>query len=467
MNSRRIIVVGGGPGGYVAAIRASQLGAKVLLIEKDRIGGTCLNRGCIPTKALLHDAMILRRLKESPVFGLYLEERLDLLSAMMERKAKVVDEMVKGIEILLESHRVSVRQGEGELLGGKRIGFLGRDGQKEDLQADAIILSPGSKSRSVAPLKPDKERIITSDEALELRTLPREMVIVGGGYIGAELATLFRSLGSKVTLIEILEEILPGLDSEIVRNLKRVFEKDGIRILTGSSVEEIQEEGETLRLTVKTPQGTDVVGTSKVLVAIGREPRLDLDFGKAGVEVSPSGIRVNARMETSASGIYAVGDAVGGPLLAYVASEEAVVAAENAMGIEARKKEAPIPLCVFTHPEIASIGLTEQEAKSQGEIRIGRFPFRSNPKALIAGEREGLIKVISRRESGEILGIHMIGSGAGELLCAASLIINQKVRTKEFSEFLQVHPTLSEALREAVLDTEGQAIHLPRPLRKK
>lgn len=460
-------MIGGGPGGYVAAIRASQLGAKVLLIEKDRIGGTCLNRGCIPTKALLHDAGTLRRLKESPVFGLCLTERLDLLSAMMERKAKVVEEMVKGVEILLESHRVSVRRGEGELLGGKRIGFLGRDGQKEELEADAIILSPGSKTKSVAPLKPDKERILTSDEALELRSLPSEMVIVGGGYIGVEFATLFSSLGSRVTLIEILEEILPGLDSEIVRNLKRVFEKDGIRILTGSSVEEIRDGRETLSLSVKTPHGTEVIPAEKVLVAVGREPRLDLDFGKAGVEVSPSGICVNARMETSASGIYAVGDAVGGLLLAYVASEEAVVAAENAMGIEARKKEAPIPLCVFTHPEIASVGLTEQEAKSQGEIRIGRFPFRSNPKALITGERDGLIKVISRRESGEILGIHMIGSGAGELVSAASLIINQKVRVKEFSELLQVHPTFSEALREAVLDTEGQAVHLPRPLRRK
>jgi dihydrolipoamide dehydrogenase len=314
---------------------------------------------------------------------------------------------------------------------------------------------------------PDGEKIITSDEALEIRKTPRELVILGGGYIGVEFATLFSALGSKVTLVEILEDILDGLDSEMVRNLRRVLERDGVKILTGSSVEEFQHTEERLKLTVKTPQGIEEVSAEKLLVATGRGPRLDLDFQKAGVEVSSSGIRVNNRMETSAPNIYAVGDATGGILLAYVASEEGVVAAENAMGINRQREEAPIPLCIFTHPEIASIGLTEKEAKTRGEIRVGRFPFRSNPKAQVCGETDGLIKVIAGRETGEILGIHIIGPEAGDLISIAAMIVGQRGKAKEFTRLLQAHPTLPEALKEAVLDTEGLAIHLPRPLRRK
>jgi dihydrolipoamide dehydrogenase len=466
MNPKKIVVIGGGPGGYVAAIRTAQLGAKVILIEKDRIGGTCLNRGCIPTKALLSDAKLLRSLKHSPVFQGLLAEGFDPLESMMVRKRRVVDEMVKGIEILLQSQRISVKKGHADLLEPDRILFRDQDGRGETLEADGIILAPGSRTKVLPHLTPDGEKIITSDEALEIRKVPRELLIVGGGYIGIEFASLFSSLGSRVTVVEVLETILPGLEAELVRNLRRVFEKDGISIYTQSSIEEIQPQGERLNVVLKTPQGPKEIVAEKLLLSVGRAPNLDLDFSRAGVKVSPAGIEVNQRMETSTPGIFAIGDAIGGLLLAHVASEEGIIAAENLMGIDRQVEDVQIPTCVFTYPEIASIGLSEKEARSRGEIRVGRFPFRSNPKALVSEETEGLIKVVADRETEEILGVHIIGPDASTLVSIASTMMNQRMKAKEFSRLIQVHPTLPEALREAVLDVSGMAIHLPKPLRK-
>jgi len=461
-----MVVIGGGPGGYVAAIRASQLGAKVILIEKDRIGGTCLNRGCIPTKALLSDAGLLRSLRHSPVFRSHFQEGFNPLESMMDRKGRVVEEMVRGVEMLLESQRVTVKYGRADLLGGNQVIRLNGGEKKEIIEADTIILAPGSKSKTLAPITPDGEKIITSDEALEIKRIPHEIAIIGGGYIGVEFATLFNTLGSKVTIVEILENILPGLEGELVRNLRRFLEAGGVRILTRSSVEEIHLQGEGLKLIVKTPQGIQEAMAEILLLSVGRGPNLDLDFSKAGVEISSTGIQVNHKMETSTPHIFAIGDAVGGVLLAHVAMEEGVVAAENAMGINRSKEEGLIPLCLFTYPEIASIGLTEKEAKLKGEIKIGRFPFRSNPTALISGETDGLIKVIVGREDDTILGVHIIGHEASTLISIAASLIKQGVKAKEFSGFIQAHPTTPEALKEALLDVDGMAIHLPRPLRK-
>ena len=465
MGQKKVVVIGGGPGGYVAAIRASQLGAKVTLIEKERIGGTCLNRGCIPTKALLADAKLLRAFKRSPVFQSLLPEDFHPLEAMMNRKKRAVEEMVKGIEMLLQSHRVTVRQGEADLLGPDRIVFRDQEGMQETLDADGIILAPGSRTKTLPHLTPDGEKIITSEEALEIREIPRELLIVGGGYIGVEFATLFSALGSKVTMVEVLENILPGLEGELVRNLRRVFEKDGVKVYTQSSIEEIHPMGEGLRVAVKTPQGMEEVSADRLLLSVGRVPNLDLSFSKAGVETSPSGIRVNRRMETTVSSIYAIGDAIGGPLLAHVASEEGIIAAENLMGIDRRMENLQIPTCVFTYPEIASIGLSEKEARTQGEISVGRFPFRSNGRALVSGETEGLIKVVANRETDVILGIHIIGPDASDLISIASTVMNQGAKAEAFTRLVQVHPTLPEALKEAILDVRGMAIHLPRPLR--
>ena len=466
MSSKKVIIIGGGPGGYVAAIRAAQLGAKVTLVEKDEIGGTCLNRGCIPTKSLLSDVKLLRSLKQSPIFQSLLQGDFDPLASMMERKEKVVRELVKGVEILLESYRVTVKSARAELLGPNQVVLLYGGEEKEIIEADAVILAPGSKSKNLPDIAPDGERIITSDEALTLKKIPQEIVIIGGGYIGVEFATIFNTLGSKVTIVEILENILPGLEGELVRNLRRFLERDGIKILTKSKIEDFRSVEDGSRMTVRTPQGIESIGAEKVFLAVGRIPNLDLDFSKAGVEFSSAGIRVNRRMEATTPHIYAIGDAIGGTLLAHVAMEEGVVAAENAMGIDRQMEDDPIPICIFTYPEVASIGLTEKEAKEKGEIKAGRFPFRSNPAALISGETEGLIKVIVDRENDKILGVHIIGREASTLISIASSLMRQGVKSKEFSRFIQAHPTSPEALKEAFLDVDGMAIHLPRPLRK-
>ena len=461
MNPQRIVIIGGGPGGYVAAIRAAQLGAQVTLIEKDQIGGTCLHRGCIPTKTLLHDAGILRSLKNSPVFQHFSLDTSDILDPMMERKKKVIQDLVKGVEILLESHRVTIKHRQADLFNSNQVVLF--DGEKEVFDADRIILAPGSKSKGLPNITPDGERILTSDEALELREIPRELVIIGGGYIGVEFATLFHTLGSRVTIIEILENILPGLEGELARSLRRFLERDGVKIFTQSAVEEIQQREGGLRVTIKTPQGIEEILPEKLLLAVGRGPNLEMNFPKAGVETSPRGIKVNRYMETTSPHVYAIGDAIEGMMLAHVAMEQGRIAAENAMGLQQEWDPPSIPLCIFTHPEVASIGLTEKEAKEKGEIKIGRFPFRSNPKAVISGETDGMIKVIARRENETIVGVHIIGPEATVLISVASTMIGCKL--KEFARFIQAHPTLPEALKEACLDVEGLAIHLPKPLR--
>ena len=465
MDSKRVVVIGGGPGGYVAAIRAAQLGAKVTLIEKDKIGGTCLNRGCIPTKALLSDVKLLRSLKNSSVFQSFHHEGFDPFESMMTRKEKVVEELVQGVEMLLQSQRVTVKYGRADFLGFQQVLLSNGGERKETLEADAIILAPGSKSKNLSDIIADGKDIISSDDALELKSLPKEMIIIGGGYIGVEFATIFNTLGSKVTIVEILDSILSGLEGELVRNLRRFLERDGIKILTKSKVEEILFAGGELRLSVRTPQEVETMSAGKVLLAVGRIPNLDLDFSKGGVEISSSGIRVNAGMETSTPHIYAIGDATGGTMLAHVAMEQGMVAAENAMGLDRRMGDDPVPVCIFTHPEVASIGLTEREAKERGEIRVGRFPFRSNPAALISEQTDGLIKVIVDRGEDKILGVHIVGHEASTLISIASSLMRQGVRSREFSRFIQAHPTTSEALKEAFLDVEGMAIHLPKPLR--
>lgn len=463
MDSKRIVVIGGGPGGYVAAIRAAQLGARVTLIEKDRIGGTCLNRGCIPTKALLHDAKLLRSLKNSSVFRYEPPNPSSLLQSMMERKEKVVDELVKGIEFLLSSYRVKAIQGEAHLLGSKQVEIIKKEKEREALEADAILLATGSISKSIPHCSPDREKIITSDEALELREVPQEMVIVGGGYIGVELATFFNTLGSKVTIVEIMANILPGIEEEVVRNLRRIFEKEGIQIFTSSSIEEVCEEETRLELKIDTPKGKMKLSCEKVLLAVGRIPNIPSGLTQIGIENTPEGIKVNSYLETTLPDVYAIGDVVGETMLAPIAMEQGVLASENAMGFKRQWKKPLIPLCIFSYPEVASVGLTEREAKERGPIKIGRFPFRSNPKAILSGEPEGWIKVIASQKDDTILGIHILGPEANILASLALTMIGGKLG--EFTRLLQAHPTIPEALREACLDVDGLAIHLPKPFR--
>ena len=466
MSQRQVIVIGAGPGGYVSAIRAAQLGAKVVLVEREKVGGTCLNRGCIPTKSILSDVKLIRSFKRSPIFRALSHEKFNPLEDIMKHKEQVVRDMVKGVDMLLESYGITLKYAYANSLGDKHVELVFKEGRKETLEGDSIILAPGSKAKSVPGISPDGERIITSDEALEMTKIPPTLLVVGGGYIGVEFATIFNALGAKVTIVELMENILPGLEEEVTRNLRRLLERDGINVFTRSGIEEIDDAGESLKVAVKTPQGIKTLLADKVLLAVGRVPNLDFEISTAGLGVCSEGIRVNSRMETSASGIYAIGDVVGGVMLAYVASEQGIVAAENAMGLDRQMEDQPVPLCVFTNPEVATIGLTEKEAREKEHIRIGRFPFRSNPKALLSGETEGLIKVIASQDTNQLLGVHVIGPDAGLLISVASAIMNQGGRIKDFSRLIQPHPTSLEALKEAFLDVDGLAIHVPRTHRE-
>ena len=280
-----------------------------------------------------------------------------------------------------------------------------------------------------------------------------------------EFATLLNILGSEVTIVEVLENILPGLEAELIRQFRRVIEADGVKILTQSTIEEVSSVEGKSKLVVKTPQGIQEIVTEKVLVSVGREPNLDLTFSKARVEISRKGIHANSKMETTTPNVYAIGDATGGILLAHVASEQGVIAAENSMGLNRQMEHHAIPLCIFTYPEIASIGLTEKEARIQGEIKMGRFPFRSNPTAVISAETEGLVKIIASKENDEVLGVHMIGPEASVLVSVAGSLMRQGIRLRDFGRMMQAHPTVSEALKEAALDADDSAIHLPKPLR--
>jgi len=465
MNRLRISIIGGGPGGYVAAIRAAQLGAQVTLVEKDSIGGTCLNRGCIPTKCLLHDAGMLQKIRKSGVFGNLIGNSFSPLDAMMARKDKVVNSIVKGVELLLSSHRIRIIKAEAVLDSPSKMMLKKMDGSREVLESDRVIIATGSRVSTPDNLLPDGEAIITSDEALNLDSLPRELLIIGGGYIGIEFATFFNAIGIRVTIIEVLENILTGLDDEMVRNTRRILEQKGVIIHTGTRVTAIEKKDSQTQVIAITPKGQVSLCADKVLLSTGRVPNIGPDVSQMGIDVSAKGIRVNRKMETNMAGIYAIGDVVGGIQLAHVASEEGEIAAENALGMNRELKEHPIPFCVFTHPEIACIGLTEREARERGPVTIGRFPFRSNPTAIIHEDADGIIKVVIDRESDRILGIHLLGHEASTLLSTASNLIFKDVKGREFAGFMQAHPTTPETLKEAFLSAYGQAIHAPKPLK--
>jgi dihydrolipoamide dehydrogenase len=467
VSERKIIIIGGGPGGYVAAIRAAQLGAQVSLVEKDNIGGTCLNRGCIPTKSLLHDAGLLQKIKQSSVFNPILSKTFSPFAAMMKRKNKVVKTIVEGVGFLLNSFQIEVIKADAELKSSRQVVISRENQNKEILEADRIIIASGSKVSTPPDFTPNRESIITSEEALSLETLPQHIVIIGGGYIGMEFATFFCALGTRVTVIEVMDNILTGLDDELTRNSRRFLEQKGVKILTGTTLQSITETDNGVQVRATSPKDQFEIPAEKVLMATGRTPNVSPDISKAGIDCSADGIKVNQRMETNISGVYAVGDVVGGIQLAHVATEEGEIAAENACDLNRSKETHDIPFCVFTHPEIAGIGMTEKEARKRGPVTVGRFPYRANPTAIIHDDADGFIKVVIDLESDRILGIHILGHEASTLLSTASSLIYQDVKGKDFAGCMQAHPTTSETLKEAFLCAYGAAIHAPKPLKPK
>jgi dihydrolipoamide dehydrogenase len=457
-----VIVIGGGPGGYVAAIRAAQLGAKILLVEKDQLGGTCVNRGCIPTKAMLADAKLYDQAKHSAVLKIE-SLRIDMKQLLL-RKNEVVKRLVTGVQFLINNNGITFFQGKAKFVDQKTIEVEGQKG-KEQFEGQRIIIATGSVSAQIPNVDVDGRVILTSTEMLELSSIPKELIIIGGGVIGMEFACLSNSLGSKVTVIEMLPEIISTEDGEIIRGLTTLLKKKNIQIYTDTEVKKARVKKGRAEVTVVNKEGKEVLFKSeKALMAMGRSPYTDgLGLEEVNVAFSGKFIKVSEKMETNIPGIFAIGDVTGRQMLAHKASAEGIVAVENALGGQGRIDYSKIPNCIYTFPEVASIGLTEKQAKEQGlQVRIGRFPFQSNGRALATGDSEGFVKVIAEKDFGQVVGVHILGDHATDLIGGPVLTMALEITTEEMGKTIQAHPTLNEALSEAALDALKEAIHLPK-----
>lgn len=458
----KLAVIGGGPGGYVCAIRAAQLGADVTLIEKERLGGTCLNVGCIPTKALLHTAELFDRARTGAGYGVEADVRLNFTQAQTH-KAGVVKQLVNGVGGLLRAAKVKTVMGRAAFIDKGALAIETSEGKRSET-FDRIVIATGSAS--VIPPIPgiDNPRCIDSTGALELTEVPARMVIIGGGVIGIELATLYGTLGSRITVVEMMDEILPMMDAELVKRLRSDLAKKGVEIVTRARVVSIAERDGQGVVAVEMSDGTSrEMSGDKILVSVGRKPHTDgLNLDAVGIARERGRIVVDDGMETTLPGVYAIGDCNGRIMLAHVASAQGEVAAENALGGKARFDSATNASCVYTDPEFAGVGLTEAQAKEQGRaIRAACFPLQANGKALIENGGQGVVKVVSGAEFGEILGVHIYGPRATDLIAEAALAIGMEATVDELIATIHAHPTLSEALREAVLAVEGRAIHVP------
>ena len=456
-----VAIIGGGPAGYVAAIRAAQLGGKVTVVEKEKVGGVCLNVGCIPTKTLVRSCEVLSLIKKAQEFGLEVDDARVNFTRLMARKIKVVNRFVAGVEYLLKKNKIRLIKGKATLTDSSTIEVRGE--KEERIKAEKIIIATGSHPVSLPLQGVDNQIVLTSTEALEIKDIPESLLIAGAGAIGVEFAYIYNSLGSKVTLIEMLPHILPGEDSEISEQLKKNMIKRGIEIFTESTLESVKKQGEKHSGVLKTTQGKKEVLFDKMLVSIGRKPNSqDLGLEKAGVETDEKGwVKVNLRMQTTSPNIYAAGDITGRYLLAHVASMEGEIAAENAMGENSRINYRAVPRFICSMPELAAVGLTEEQARKKGyRIKVGKYPFMANGKSIILGEREGMVKIVCDAETEEILGLHILGPQATDLILEGTLAINQESTIKEIIDTIHPHPTLGEALREAALDVQGRAIHM-------
>jgi dihydrolipoamide dehydrogenase len=456
-----VAVIGGGPGGYVAAIRAAQLGAEVTLIEKDAIGGTCLNVGCIPTKALLHTAELLNMAKEAAACGVTIKPKLDFAKAQAH-KAQVVAQLVEGVTGLLRLNKVSVLKGQASFVGAKKLSVLAADGSTQTLAFDRIIIATGSQS--IVPPLPgmDNPSCIDSTGALSLSTVPKSMLIIGGGVIGVEMASVYVSMGTKITIIEMMEQILPMMDVELTGYLRSILEQDGIQILTGAKVLSAEQKDKLASLQVELDGQIQSFDAEKVLVSVGRRPdTASLNLEAAGVATERGRIIVDAGLRTNVDGVFAIGDCTGGSMLAHVASVHGEIAAENAIGHFATYKADTLPSCVYTTPEFAGVGLNEQQAQAKGlDYVVGRFPLSSNGKTLVTGG-QGIIKIIAGGKYGEVLGLSILGPRATDLITEAALAIELEATLDEIIATIHAHPTIGEAVREAAMAAQGRAIHIP------
>ena len=459
-----LLVIGSGPGGYVAAIRASQLNMKVAVVEKSEIGGICLNWGCIPTKSLLKSAQVLDYINHAEDYGIRggAEAKADF-GAIVARSRGVAEGMSKGIQYLFRKNNIELLKGFGALAGGSEVEVTSDDGSKKKYSAGNIIIATGARSKELPGLKQDGRKIIGYREAMTLPVQPETMVVAGSGAIGSEFAYFYQTIGTSVTLVEFMPRIVPNEDEEVSRQLERSFKKMKMRVLTGSSVESADTSGEKCRLKILTPRGYEELETDIVLSAVGVETNISgIGLELAGVRTEKGKVVVDDYYRTNVPGIFAIGDIVHGPALAHVASAEGIACVEKIAGLDPEPVDySNIPSCIYTTPEIASCGMTEAAAKAAGrEIRVGKFPFAASGKANASGSKEGFVKLIFDASDGELLGAHMIGANVTEMI--SELVVARKLETTahEIIKSVHPHPTMSEAIMEAAAAAYGEVIHL-------
>jgi len=449
-----LIILGAGPGGYTAALRAAELGAKVLLVEQDKVGGTCLHRGCIPTKALYKNAEVMNTLQKAADFGVELDSYTLNMTRVQARKKEIVDRLHSGIHLLLKNQKVQFIQGQGRLIGSNLVRVTEESGNTLDIEAKRILLATGSKP-SLPPIPgADLPGVMTSDEILNLERIPERLVIIGGGVIGIEFACIFQAFGCQVTVLEFLPRILPLMDEEISKRLTPLLKKKGINIETAVKVTEITMEDNSLIVLAEDKKANIQSHPAElVLIATGRVPNTTgLGLEEVGVEYGKQGIIVDANYATSIPGIYAIGDVIGGQMLAHVASHQGTAVVENLYGPPRAKVGSVVPACVFSFPEVASVGLTEQEIKQQNiPYVVNKALFGANGKALTLGEGEGFVKVLAHKEDKKLLGVHILGPHASDLIHEAALAVQKQVTPNDIADMIHAHPTLAESFHEAAL----------------
>ncbi|GGF19145.1 dihydrolipoyl dehydrogenase [Hymenobacter cavernae] len=458
-----LVVIGSGPGGYVAAIRASQLGLKVGVIERESLGGICLNWGCIPTKALLKSAQVFEYMNHAADYGLKVEGASYDFGAVIKRSRGVADGMSKGINFLFKKNKIETVSGVGKLLAPGKVEVTKADGSKETVEAKHIILATGARSRELPAMPIDDKKIIGYRKAMTLEQMPKRLVVVGSGAIGVEFAYFYRSMGSEVTVVEFLPRIVPIEDEEVSKQMEKSFTKMGIKVLTSAEVTKVDTSGPGCKVTIKTAQGDQQIDCDVVLSAAGVVTNIEnLGLEELGIKTERGRVIVDDFYQTNVPGIYAIGDIIPGPALAHVASAEGIICVEAITGHHPEPLNYQnIPGCTYASPEIASVGLTEAEAKKQGyDVLVGKFPFSASGKASAGGVKDGFVKVIFDKKYGEWLGAHMIGSNVTEMI--AEVVVARKLETTghEIIKAVHPHPTMSEAIMEAAAAAYGEVIHL-------
>lgn len=458
-----IIVLGSGPGGYVTAIRAAQLGFKVAIIEKENLGGICLNWGCIPTKALLKSAQVFDYLKHASDYGLTVEKFDKDFNAVISRSRGVADGMSKGIQFLMKKNKIDVIEGTGKVKPGKKIDVVGKDGKTTEYSADHIIIATGARSRELPNLPQDGKKVIGYRQAMSLSEQPKSMIVVGSGAIGVEFAHFYNAMGTEVTIVEFMPNIVPVEDEDISKQFERSLKKAGIKIMTNASVEKVDTSGNGVKATVKTSKGEEILEADIVLSAVGIKSNIEnIGLEEVGIATDRDKIVVNPYYQTNILGYYAIGDVVPGQALAHVASAEGILCVEKIAGLHVEPIDyGNVPGCTYATPEIASVGLTEKQAREKGyELKIGKFPFSASGKAKAAGTPDGFVKVIFDAKYGEWLGCHMIGSGVTDMIAEAVVARKLETTGHEIIKSIHPHPTMSEAIMEAAADAYGEVIHL-------